>query len=137
MAGFFARSTRARPGSACTWQAETPSTFAASSRSTPPPPTSCPAAKAKNPASTKQPTAAKRGNRNNTDKRKEFFLDSIACLSETRCFALGDPLNGKFLLLSTTDGQHWNPLPSGNMPAALPSEGAFAASNSCLLLSGE
>src|SRR2546429_9024333 len=26
-----------------------------------------------------------------TDKRKEFFLDSIACLSETRCFALGDP----------------------------------------------
>jgi photosystem II stability/assembly factor-like uncharacterized protein len=72
-----------------------------------------------------------------TDKRKEFFLDTIACLSETRCFALGDPLDGKFLLLSTTDGQHWNPLPSGNMPAALRSEGAFAASNSCLLLSGE
>src|SRR6266478_805263 len=72
-----------------------------------------------------------------TDKRKEFFLDSIACLSETRCFALGDPLDGKFLLLSTTDGQHWNPLPSGNMPAALPSEGAFAASNTCLSLSGE
>jgi len=72
-----------------------------------------------------------------TDKRKEFFLDSIACLSETRCFALGDPLDGKFLLLSTTDGQHWNALPSGNMPPALPSEGAFAASNTCLLLSDE
>src|SRR6267378_4007709 len=72
-----------------------------------------------------------------TNKRKEFFLDSIACLSETRCFALGDPLDGKFLLMSTTDGQHWNPLPSGNMPAALPSEGEFAASNTCLSLSGE
>jgi photosystem II stability/assembly factor-like uncharacterized protein len=71
-----------------------------------------------------------------TDKRKEFFLDSIACLSETHCFALSDPIDGKFLLLNTTDGQHWNPLSSGNMPAALPSEGAFAASNTCLALSG-
>src|SRR6267154_993316 len=71
-----------------------------------------------------------------TNKRKEFFLDSIACLSETHCFALSDPIDGKFLLLNTTDGQHWNPLSSGNMPAALPSEGAFAASNTCLALSG-
>jgi len=72
-----------------------------------------------------------------TDKRKEFFLDSIACLSETHCFALGDPIDGKFLLLNTTDGQHWNPLSNSNMPAALPSEGAFAASNTCLALSGD
>jgi photosystem II stability/assembly factor-like uncharacterized protein len=72
-----------------------------------------------------------------TDKRKEFFLDSIACLSETRCFALGDPIDGKFLLLTTTDGEHWNQLPNDKMPAALPAEGAFAASNTCLLLSGE
>ncbi len=72
-----------------------------------------------------------------TGNRKDIFLDSIACLSETRCFALSDPLDGKFLLLTTTDGQHWIPLASGNMPAALPGEGAFAASNTCLLLSGE
>jgi photosystem II stability/assembly factor-like uncharacterized protein len=72
-----------------------------------------------------------------TDKRKEFFLDSIACLSEMHCFALGDPIKGKFLLLSTTDSEHWNPLPSENMPAALPGEGAFAASNTCLAVSGE
>lgn len=72
-----------------------------------------------------------------TDKRKKFFLDSIACLSETHCFTLGDPLDGKFLLLTTTDGEHWNPLLSLTMPAALPGEGAFAASNSCLLVSGE
>ena len=71
-----------------------------------------------------------------SDNRKEFFLDSIACLSETHCFALSDPIDGKFLLLNTTDGQLWNPLSSSNMPAALPSEGAFAASNTCLALSG-
>ena len=72
-----------------------------------------------------------------SDKRKEFFLDTIACVSETHCFALGDPIDSKFLLLTTTDGEHWNPLTNGNMPAAVPGEGAFAASNSCLLLSGE
>jgi len=71
-----------------------------------------------------------------TDKHKEFFLDSIACLSERECLALGDPVDGKFLLLKTTDGEHWNPLPTDNMPAALGGEGAFAASNSCLVLKG-
>ena len=72
-----------------------------------------------------------------SDKRKEFFLDTIACVAETHCFALGDPIDGKFLLLETTDGARWTPLPSVNMPAALPGEGAFAASNTCLFVSGE
>jgi photosystem II stability/assembly factor-like uncharacterized protein len=72
-----------------------------------------------------------------TDKRREFFLDAIACLSETHCLALGDPIDSKFLLLSTTDGAQWHPLPNDNMPKAVPGEGAFAASNSSLLLSGE
>ena len=72
-----------------------------------------------------------------TGNRKEIFLDSIACLSETHCFALSDPLDGKFLLLTTTDGEHWNALPNDKMPAALPGEGAFAASNTCLMLYGE
>jgi photosystem II stability/assembly factor-like uncharacterized protein len=72
-----------------------------------------------------------------SDNRKEFFLDTIACRSEKECFALGDPINGKFLVLKTIDGEHWNPLPTDNMPPALGSEGAFAASNSCLTLSGD
>jgi photosystem II stability/assembly factor-like uncharacterized protein len=72
-----------------------------------------------------------------TDKRKEFFLDTIACLSETHCYALSDPIEGRFLLLNTTDGERWSALPSDHMPKALPGEGAFAASNTCLLLSGE
>lgn len=70
-----------------------------------------------------------------SDNRKEFFLDSIACVSEKECLALGDPINRKFALLKTSDGEHWNPLPTDSMPPALGGEGAFAASNSCLVLS--
>ena len=72
-----------------------------------------------------------------SDNRKEFFLDTIACRSEKECVALGDPINGKFLLLETTDGEHWHSLPGDNMPQALPGEGAFAASNTCLALAGD
>ncbi len=69
-----------------------------------------------------------------TDKRKEFFLDAIVCESEIKCFALGDPIDGKFLLLKTEDGRHWAPMPTDQLPAALKGEGAFAASNSALAL---
>src|SRR5215467_11316239 len=72
-----------------------------------------------------------------SDNRKEFFLDTITCISEKECLALGDPIHGKFLLLKTADGNHWNPLAAENMPQALGGEGAFAASNTCLALSGE
>jgi photosystem II stability/assembly factor-like uncharacterized protein len=69
-----------------------------------------------------------------SDKRKEFFLDAIVCESETKCFALGDPIDGKFVLLKTDDGKHWTQMPTDQMPAALKGEGAFAASNSALAL---
>jgi photosystem II stability/assembly factor-like uncharacterized protein len=72
-----------------------------------------------------------------TDKRKGFFLDALVCSDEKRCFALSDPVNGKFLLVQTTDGKTWTERPRDHMPAALPQEGAFAASNSCLLLFGK
>lgn len=69
-----------------------------------------------------------------TGARKETFLDAIACVSRTHCFALGDPIDGKFLLMSTEDGEQWKDLPRGKMPAALSNEGAFAASNSSLFV---
>jgi photosystem II stability/assembly factor-like uncharacterized protein len=50
---------------------------------------------------------------------------------------LSDPVDRKFLLLTTTDGAHWAEMPGDGMPAALAGEGAFAASNSCLLLYGK
>jgi photosystem II stability/assembly factor-like uncharacterized protein len=72
-----------------------------------------------------------------TDKRKGFFLDALICSDEQHCYALSDPVDGKFLLIATADGGHWKELPRDHMPAALPQEGAFAASNSSLLLYGK
>ena len=69
-----------------------------------------------------------------TDKRPGFFLDSLACDSKTHCLALSDPVEGKFLVLGTDDGEHWKELPRDKMPAALPKEGAFAASNSAITI---
>lgn len=69
-----------------------------------------------------------------SDKRPGFFLDSLACDSETHCFALSDPVEGRFLILSTDDGEHWKELPRDKMPDALPKEGAFAASGTGITL---
>jgi photosystem II stability/assembly factor-like uncharacterized protein len=72
-----------------------------------------------------------------TDKRQGFFLDALACDSKTRCVALSDPVEGKFLLLGTVDGEHWKELPRDKMPASLTGEGAFAASGTALALCGQ
>ncbi len=69
-----------------------------------------------------------------SDKRAGFFLDALACESKTHCLALSDPVEGKFLVLGTDDGEHWKELPRDKMPAALPNEGAFAASGTALAL---
>jgi photosystem II stability/assembly factor-like uncharacterized protein len=69
-----------------------------------------------------------------TGGQKSFFLDALLCDAETHCVALSDPVEGKFVLLATEDGEHWTELPRGHMPVALPKEGAFAASNSALCL---
>jgi photosystem II stability/assembly factor-like uncharacterized protein len=66
------------------------------------------------------------------DARKELFLDALVCVSEIECFSVGDPIDGKFVILHTRDGQNWTQLPSDHMPAALPNEGAFAAGGTCL-----
>ncbi len=71
-----------------------------------------------------------------TDKRPAFFLDDIVCFTESYCFALGDPINGKFLILATEDGKHWHELPRDNMPEIIPGEGAFAASGTSLVTYG-
>src|ERR1700675_23580 len=67
-------------------------------------------------------------------RQKEFFLDALICNDEKHCAALSDPVDGKFVILVNTDGEHWRGLPREDMPAALPKEGAFAASNSSLCL---
>jgi photosystem II stability/assembly factor-like uncharacterized protein len=69
-----------------------------------------------------------------TDTRPSFFLDAIVCDGELKCAALSDPVDGKFLIVRTTDGETWQIAPGDGMPAALKDEGAFAASNSSMFL---
>jgi len=63
------------------------------------------------------------------------FFDSLAFWDRNRGVALGDPVDGQFVILTTADGgRTWQRRPT---PPALPNEGAFAASNSCLLARGK
>ncbi|HEY0701822.1 MAG TPA: hypothetical protein VGD60_03560 [Candidatus Acidoferrales bacterium] len=71
-----------------------------------------------------------------TDSRGAFFLDALVCDGPTHCLALSDPVDGKFLLVGTTDGEHWKTLPQDTMPPAIKDEGAFAASGTCLAVYG-
>jgi photosystem II stability/assembly factor-like uncharacterized protein len=66
------------------------------------------------------------------------FLDALAFWDKEHGMALGDPVSGRFELLITDDGgAHWKPLAKENRPAALPGEGAFAASGTCVIARGE
>jgi photosystem II stability/assembly factor-like uncharacterized protein len=62
---------------------------------------------------------------------KAYFLDAMAFADDKHGYAVGDPINGKFVLLETKNGGHsWAAM--NNTPAALPNEACFAASGTCL-----
>ncbi|TFF37071.1 WD40/YVTN/BNR-like repeat-containing protein [Mucilaginibacter psychrotolerans] len=64
-----------------------------------------------------------------------YFLDAMDFANKKHGFIMGDPINGKFLLLETKDGgETWNEM--ANAPAALKGEAAFAASGTCLRITG-
>jgi photosystem II stability/assembly factor-like uncharacterized protein len=72
----------------------------------------------------------------NSDPR--VFLDAFAFWDSGHGLALGDPLDGRFVILATDDGgKEWKRIPAGAMPPALPDEGAFAASGTCLVVQGD
>ena len=69
-----------------------------------------------------------------TNPDPKGFFDAIAFWDRRAGILLGDPVNGIFTIFTTEDGgRNWR---RGRTPAALASEGAFAASNSCLLARG-
>jgi photosystem II stability/assembly factor-like uncharacterized protein len=66
------------------------------------------------------------------------FFDALAFWDEKHGIALSDPVKGRFPLVATDDGgATWKPLPEKSLPEALPDEGAFAASGTCLVTWGE
>jgi photosystem II stability/assembly factor-like uncharacterized protein len=71
------------------------------------------------------------------DEPKAFF-DALAFWDEKHGIALSDPIDGRFLLVSTEDGgAKWTPLPEKSRPLARPNEGVFAASGTCLIARGD
>jgi photosystem II stability/assembly factor-like uncharacterized protein len=69
--------------------------------------------------------------------RKGTFLDAIRFWDARHGIAMSDPVGGRFLLLTTSDGgESWNEIPAERIPPALEGEGGFAASGSCLTVFG-
>jgi photosystem II stability/assembly factor-like uncharacterized protein len=66
------------------------------------------------------------------------FYDCFAFWDRDHGIAVGDPMDGRFELLVTEDGgAHWTMLPTNSRPQALPREGAFAASGTCVAVRGK
>jgi photosystem II stability/assembly factor-like uncharacterized protein len=69
-----------------------------------------------------------------TNPDEKGFLDAIAFWDADHGLIMGDPVDGQFVILRTDDGgKTWD---RRQTPPALPGEGAFAASGSCLIVSG-
>jgi photosystem II stability/assembly factor-like uncharacterized protein len=72
-----------------------------------------------------------------TNSDPKAFYDCFAFWDSTHGIAVSDSVDGKFPLIATSDGMNWNPVAVKKMPAALPSEGAFAASGTCIATFGK
>lgn len=71
------------------------------------------------------------------DARKEAFFDGIAFAGDVGIL-FGDPIDGAFCVWATQDrGETWTPVPREQLPAPLPGEAAFAASGSCVAVTGD
>ncbi len=72
------------------------------------------------------------------NKEPKAFYNAIAFWDEKNGIALSDPVKERFQLIITDDGgTNWKKLPEKGLPQALPKEGAFAASGTCLVARGE
>jgi len=70
-----------------------------------------------------------------TNPDPKGFFDAITFWDVRHGIVLGDPVDGEFVILTTTDGgEHWM---RQHTPPALPNEGAFAASGTCLIVRGQ
>ncbi len=69
-----------------------------------------------------------------TSPDQKGFFDALSFWDSSHGIILGDPVDGHFVIFTTSDGgETWK---RQKTPAALPNEGAFAASNTCLIVRG-
>jgi photosystem II stability/assembly factor-like uncharacterized protein len=72
------------------------------------------------------------------NSQPQAFFDALAFWDERHGIAMSDPVNGRFVIITTADGgATWQQMPPENMPPALPNEGGFAASGACLVTQGK
>ncbi|HEV7999643.1 MAG TPA: hypothetical protein VGP63_07175 [Planctomycetaceae bacterium] len=68
---------------------------------------------------------------------RDAFFDAMAFWDDSHGIALSDPVKRQFPLIVTEDGgMNWKPLVAHDLPPALPNEGCFAASGTCLVAHG-
>lgn len=68
------------------------------------------------------------------DVSRGAFLDGMGCWTARRCLAAGDPIRGRFVVITTVDGgRRWTRIDPSTAPSALPGEVAFAASNTTVI----
>jgi len=72
-----------------------------------------------------------------TNADPKAFFDAIAFWDAQNGIAVGDPVDGRFTILRTADGgRTWVLTPEAARPRALPGDGMFAASGTCLVAQG-
>ncbi|HMS42189.1 MAG TPA: hypothetical protein PKE69_18290, partial [Pyrinomonadaceae bacterium] len=65
------------------------------------------------------------------------FFDALAFWDKNNGMAMSDPVDGKYVLMQTTDGENWKEVGTDKMAFAKDGEAAFAASGTCLLTNGK
>ena len=68
---------------------------------------------------------------------QKAFFDAFAFWDETHGIAMSDPVDGKYLLIETKDGENWMVMDNNKSPRAKEGEAAFAASGTCLITQGK
>lgn len=72
------------------------------------------------------------------DARPEVFFNCMDFADDRRGYAVGDPIDGRFLLIETVDGgESWTELSALERPDPTRGEAQFAASGTCLQAKGE
>ncbi len=72
------------------------------------------------------------------DTAKSAFLDAVDFWDEKNGICIGDPVNDRWTLLTSSDGgESWKPLKDNQRPEAQPLEAAFAAGGTALRVFGK
>ena len=72
-----------------------------------------------------------------TNPDSSGFYDCMGLWDSNHGAVYGDAVDGSLVILTTSDGENWERVPANRLPDALPGEGGFAASGTCLITHGD